>query len=107
MGVSYIPVARADELAPGEMKEVDLSGRALLVTFVEGRYFAFTKECPHEGADLKIGGQLLEGMKVRCSNHSYCFDLQSGACVVPQGGPPLTVLPVEQRGEEVCIRLEW
>jgi 3-phenylpropionate/trans-cinnamate dioxygenase ferredoxin subunit len=107
MGVSFIPVALAGELAPGSMKEVDLGGRPVLVTFVDGRYFAFAKECPHEGADLKIGGQLLAGAKVRCSNHSYCFDLQSGACLVPQGGPPLTVLPVEERGEEVCIRLEW
>jgi 3-phenylpropionate/trans-cinnamate dioxygenase ferredoxin component len=107
MGVSYISVARADELVPGAVKEVDLGGRPVLVTFVEGRYFAFAKECPHEGADLKTGGQLLPGTKVRCSNHGYCFDLQSGACVTPEGGPPLTVLPVEQRGEEICIRLEW
>jgi nitrite reductase/ring-hydroxylating ferredoxin subunit len=107
MGVSYIPVARAGELAPGAMKEVDLGGRLVLVTLVEGRYFAFTKECPHEGADLSIGGQLLDGTKIRCNNHSYCFDLQSGACLIPQGGAPLTVLPVEERGEEVCIKLEW
>ncbi len=107
MGVSYVPVARAGELNAGAMKEVDLGGRAVLVTRVDGRYFAFTKECPHEGADLGSGGQLLDGLKIRCNNHSYCFDLQSGACLVPQGGPPLTVLPVEERGDEVCIKLEW
>jgi 3-phenylpropionate/trans-cinnamate dioxygenase ferredoxin subunit len=107
MGITYIPVARAGELVPGAAKEVDLGGRPVLVAFAEGRYFAFSKECPHEGADLKTGGQLLQGMKLRCSNHGYCFDLQSGACVMPEGGPPLTVLRVEQRGEEVCIRLEW
>jgi 3-phenylpropionate/trans-cinnamate dioxygenase ferredoxin subunit len=107
VGVTYIPVAHAGELEPGAIKEVDLGGRPVLLTLLEGRFFAFTKECPHEGADLKIGGQLLQGAKVRCSNHSYCFDLQTGACLIPQGGPPLTVLPVEQRGEEVCIRLEW
>jgi 3-phenylpropionate/trans-cinnamate dioxygenase ferredoxin subunit len=107
MGVSYIPVARAGELGAGAMKEVDLGGRAVLVTSVEGRYFAFTKECPHEGADLSTGGQLLEGSKIRCNNHSYCFDLQTGACLVPQGGAPLTVLPVEERDGEICIKLEW
>ena len=107
MGVSYIPVARAGELSAGVIKEVDLGGRAVLVTLVEGRYFAFTKDCPHEGADLNAGGQLLAGAKIRCNNHGYCFDLQSGACLVPQGGAPLTVLPVEERGEEVCIKLEW
>jgi 3-phenylpropionate/trans-cinnamate dioxygenase ferredoxin subunit len=107
MGVSYIPVGRAGELNPGAMKEVDLGGRAVLVTCVEGRYFAFTKECPHEGADLGTGGQLLEGAKIRCNNHSYCFDLNTGACLLPKGGAPLTVLPVEERGGEICIRLEW
>jgi nitrite reductase/ring-hydroxylating ferredoxin subunit len=107
MGMSYIPVARAGELAAGAMKEVDLGGRAVLVTQVAGEYFAFTKECPHEGADLSAGGQLLDGAKIRCNNHSYCFDLHTGACLVPKGGAPLTVLPVEERDGEVCIKLEW
>ena len=39
--------------------------------------------------------------------HNYCFDLKTGECVMPRGGPSLTVLPAEERGEEVCIRLEW
>ena len=138
MGVSYIPVARVGELAAGEMKEIDLGGRQILLAFAEGKYFAFARQCPHEDADLKNG--VLDGAKVRCANHNYCFDpstrspalaegsrsgfrptgvvegvtglpvglnLHSGECVLPQGGPPLTVLPTEARGEEICIRLEW
>jgi nitrite reductase/ring-hydroxylating ferredoxin subunit len=107
MGVSYIPVARVGELNSGAMKEVDLGGRQVLLAFVEGNYFAFSRQCPHEEADLKEAGQLLVGGQIRCNNHSYCFDLKSGECSLPKGGAPLTVLPVEERGEEVCIRLEW
>jgi nitrite reductase/ring-hydroxylating ferredoxin subunit len=40
-------------------------------------------------------------------NHGYSFDLTTGQCVVPPNGPPLTTLPVEVRGEEICIKLEW
>jgi nitrite reductase/ring-hydroxylating ferredoxin subunit len=105
MGVSYVPVARVGELATGDIKEVDLGGRQVLLTNVEGKYFAFSRQCPHEGADLKTG--TIEGGKVRCTNHNYCFDLQTGECVLPKGGPTLTVLPAEERGVEVCIRLEW
>jgi nitrite reductase/ring-hydroxylating ferredoxin subunit len=105
MGVSYIPVARVGELSPGAMKEIDLGGRQVLLAFAEGQYFAFSRQCPHEEADLKTG--VLQGTTVRCSNHSYCFDLQTGECVMPQGGPPLTVLPTEARGEDICLRLEW
>ena len=36
MGVTYIPIARVGELAPGAMKEVDLGGRQVLVALVEG-----------------------------------------------------------------------
>ena len=107
MGISYIPVARPGELTPGSMKEVDLGGRQILVAFVEGSYFAFARQCPHEDADLKEAGQLLNGRQIRCNNHSYCFDLQTGECSLPKGGAALTVLPVEERGEEICIRLEW
>jgi nitrite reductase/ring-hydroxylating ferredoxin subunit len=107
MGVSYIPVARVGELSAGAMKEVDLGGRQVLVTLVEGKYYAFSRQCPHEEADLKVAGQLLNGTQIRCNNHSYCFDLTSGECTLPKGGAPLTVLPTEERGEEVCIKLEW
>lgn len=105
MGVSYIPVARVGEVAAGAMKEVDLGGRQVLLTKFEGKYFAFSRQCPHEEADLKTGA--IEGALVRCTNHNYCFDLQTGECVLPKGGSPLTVLPAEERGGEVCVRLEW
>jgi nitrite reductase/ring-hydroxylating ferredoxin subunit len=105
MGVSYIPVARIGEVAEGAMKEIALGGRQVLLANIGGQYFAFSRQCPHEEADLKAGS--LEGTKVRCANHNYCFDLRTGECVLPKGGPPLTVLPAEQREEEICIRLEW
>lgn len=107
MGISYIPVARVGELTPGAMKEVDLGGRQVLLALVEGKYFCFSRQCPHEEADLKEAGQFLAGGQIRCNNHSYCFDLNSGECSLPKGGAPLTVLPTEERGEEVCVRLEW
>jgi 3-phenylpropionate/trans-cinnamate dioxygenase ferredoxin subunit len=107
MGVSYIPVARIGEIPAGALKEVDLGGRQVLLAFVEGKYHAFARHCPHEEADLKEAGQLLDGTQLRCNNHSYCFDLKTGDCTLPKGGPSLTVLPTEERGEEVCIRLEW
>ena len=105
MGISYIPVAKLGEVAAGSMKEVDLGGRPILLANVNGKYFAFSRQCPHEDADLKTG--TLDGTQIRCNNHNYCFDLDTGECMLPRGGPPLTVLPAEERGEDVCIRLEW
>lgn len=105
MGVAYFAVARVGELAPGAMKAVEMGGRRLVIAHVGGEYFAFARECPHEAADLSLGE--LEGSRVRCRNHGYCFDLRTGSCELPPGGPPLTTLPVERRGDEICLRLEW
>lgn len=105
MGVTYIPVAKVGELAPGAMKPVDMGGRQVLLANVDGQYFVFPRECPHESADLMEGE--LEGARIRCDNHSYWFDLRSGECVLPKGGPTMTVLPVEQQGDDICVKLEW
>lgn len=105
MGVTYIPVAHSGELQPGERKAVDLNGRPMVLARIDGDYFAFSRQCPHEHADL-INGPIVAG-KVRCNNHGYCFDLQTGDCVLPEGESGLTVLPVEERDGEVCVRIDW
>jgi nitrite reductase/ring-hydroxylating ferredoxin subunit len=105
MGVAYLPVAKLAELVPGVMHPVDLNGRQLLVTSLDGQYFAFSRQCPHEGVDLAVGD--LSNCRIRCTNHNYVFDLQTGACLIPSNGPPLTMLPAEPQGEDLCIRLEW
>jgi nitrite reductase/ring-hydroxylating ferredoxin subunit len=105
MGVTYVPVARLDELSPGAVKPVELGGREVLLIDAGGKYFVCDRVCPHAGADL--GSGVVEGAQVRCPNHGYSFDLATGACTMPPGGPSLTVLPVEVRGEEICVKLEW
>jgi nitrite reductase/ring-hydroxylating ferredoxin subunit len=105
MGVIYIPVAQPGEVQPGDMKPVDLGGREAILANVDGELFAFGRECPHEASDLTTGE--LQGKQIRCEGHSYVFDLCSGECVLPPGGPSLAVLPVEEHDGAVCVRLEW
>ena len=105
MGVAYSPVARVGELGAGERKCVDLGGRRVIIANLDGEYFVFGAECPHESAELELAD--INGTELRCDGHSYRFDLRSGECVMPPGGPPLAVLPVEQRDDEICVRLEW
>jgi nitrite reductase/ring-hydroxylating ferredoxin subunit len=105
MGVAYIPVAKVGELGVGDRKCVDMGGRRVIVANHEGELFAFGAECPHENAELELMD--IEGTVLRCDGHSYKFDLRTGDCVMPADGPALAVLPVEQRDDEICIRLEW
>ena len=105
MGVALVPVARTDEVAEGGMTPADMGGRQVLLTRVDGQFYAFARECPHQATDLTEGE--IVGKRVRCEAHNYWFELESGTCVMPAGGPPLAVLPVEQQGDQLFIRLEW
>ncbi|HEX3246896.1 MAG TPA: Rieske 2Fe-2S domain-containing protein [Chloroflexota bacterium] len=105
MGVAYVPVGKPDEIEEGKMKSADLGGRRVLVTAVNGEFFAFSSQCPHEGTDLDTGE--INGKRIVCEAHNYWFDLGSGECLMPKGGPALAVLPLELRDGELCVRLEW
>lgn len=48
-------VARADEIASGERKIVNLDGRSIGIFNVDGEYFALRNRCPHQGGALCEG----------------------------------------------------
>jgi nitrite reductase/ring-hydroxylating ferredoxin subunit len=105
MGVAYYPVAEPGEIAEGDMKPVDLGGREILLTMSHGELFAFARQCPHEASNLDDSE--VSGSQIRCEGHSYCFDLKTGQCIMPPGGPSLAVLPIEEHDGKLCVRLEW
>jgi 3-phenylpropionate/trans-cinnamate dioxygenase ferredoxin subunit len=103
--VTYVPVVATSDVAPGTMREVDMDGRTIVVANVDGEYFAFQPDCPHNGVKLAMG--LLAGKAVVCPNHNYHFDLQTGQLVHPAGGcEDLTVYTVEPRDGMVCLKIE-
>jgi toluene monooxygenase system ferredoxin subunit len=81
-----------------------MNGHRLVAVSVDGTYYAFMRTCPHEDADL-VEGQIM-GTRIRCTGHNYMFDMESGNCLAPSGGPDLWVIPVEVRGDDLCARLE-
>ncbi len=105
MGVTFIPVAQPGEIQEGQLKPVDLGGREILVTMSDGELFAFARQCPHEATNLDTSE--VTGDQIRCEGHSYCFDLHTGQCLMPPGGPALAVLPLEEHEGQLCVKLEW
>jgi nitrite reductase/ring-hydroxylating ferredoxin subunit len=85
-------VARADEIASGQRKIVEIDGQSIGVFNVDGRYYALRNQCPHAGARLCEGtlsglvtsrspGEytyLRNGEILRCPWHGWEFDLATG-----------------------------
>lgn len=92
------PVARLDEIGPGECKLVEVKQRSIGLFNVNGTIVAALNVCPHELAPVcrgRIGGTTLpsppgeylwgrEGEILACPWHGWEFDLLSGRALADE-----------------------
>lgn len=104
MSIEYIPVAELNELQEKSMKVVNVAGRDVIVTLLDGQPCAFDRLCPHEGGYLEEG--VISGGSVYCDDHSWAFDVKTGVCTRPGGAHTLRVLPIEEHDGRWCVRID-
>jgi nitrite reductase/ring-hydroxylating ferredoxin subunit len=72
----FVPVARADEIAPGQTRVVEAGGRKIALANVDGTIHAVDNECPHFGGPMGLGK--LNGSALSCPWHGWTFDVKTG-----------------------------
>jgi UDP-MurNAc hydroxylase len=78
--LGLLKFAERDALDAVEVYETaDTTGDRMLVETTTG-VLSVQRTCPHAGADLLDTSELLPGPALRCLNHYYEFDLESGRC---------------------------
>jgi len=80
-------VARADELGEGELREVQVGGKKVLLLRHDGLLHAYGARCPHYDGPLAKG--LLHDGRLMCPWHQGTFDAATGDLLEP---PPLAGL---------------
>ncbi len=96
-------VARTSDVAPGEMKLVDVDGAEVVIANVDGEYFAFSNTCTHKGGPLVEGE--LAGDVVTCPWHFTPFNVKTGEAL--EGGvtdDPVSTYEVRLEGDDIRIR---
>jgi nitrite reductase/ring-hydroxylating ferredoxin subunit len=104
----WFAVAESAELAPGDVRAAHYFGRELVVFRDEGGVARVADAfCPHLGAHLGIGGEVV-GDTIRCPFHHWRYDGESGRCVeipyladdgrIPQRACIRTYATAEQAG---------
>ncbi len=87
------------DLAPGEMKAIEVDEGSILILNVGGEPYAFRNACPQESdRELPLDGGRLTGTVLVCPWHNCSYDARSGKRVddLP-GEPALAVVPVAVR----------
>ena len=94
--------AEAASLPPGSGRTVEIRGRRFALFNVDGVFHAIDDACPHRQAPLGAGS--LEGQRVYCPMHGWCFDLTTGDCL-SNPEKPVRTYPVRLIDGEVQIGL--
>ena len=80
-------IAETSEIPIGNLKMVKLEGKEILITNVNGNYYALGNRCTHAGGDLSKGS--LDGNIITCPRHGSKFDVTTGQVV---SGPKILFL---------------
>jgi nitrite reductase (NADH) small subunit len=102
--VRFVAVASAADFPPGTMRTVDAEDWRLVVVNVDGEFFAYDNQCPHNGGPLGKGK--LEGGALVCPWHAWRFDARTGRPIWPEGGAwKATRFPVVVEDGQVKVRV--
>ena len=95
----FLPVAKAGDVPPGQMKWVAVDRERIVVANVEGVFYALRDVCGHRQAPLSRGK--LSGYLIECPLHFAQFDVRTGELV---DGPVSTAVPTyEVRVEQDTV----
>jgi 3-phenylpropionate/trans-cinnamate dioxygenase ferredoxin subunit len=88
----WVDVARADELAPGDWRSLDVDGVQIAVFNVDGRLCAIEDVCTHDGGIL-TGGEIEDGVII-CPRHGARFCICTGEVLAPPAYEDVDTYPV-------------
>lgn len=71
-----IIVGKVSDITPGKLCKVSIDGKDILVTNLDGEYFAVDDTCTHAGASLSEGK--IEGSTITCGWHGAQFNCKNG-----------------------------
>ena len=85
--MEFVKVAETLEIPVGSRKVVIVQEKEILITNIDGNYYAIGNKCTHASADLSQGS--LEGNVVTCPKHKSKFDVTTGKVI---SGPKMLLI---------------
>ncbi|MHC5938282.1 FAD-dependent oxidoreductase [Nostoc sp.] len=94
-------VANINDLNDGEMRQVSVGETEILLSRIDGKFYAVGAYCSHYKAPLAEG--VLNGHNVVCPWHNAYFDVTTGDQLEPPGLDSLDSYQVRIEGENVIV----
>ena len=102
--MAKINVGNVSEIPEGKLTHVVADEKDILVANVQGKYYATSNTCPHQGAELHEGE--LNGSELTCPWHSSKWDVTTGNLNwFPQKLEPLGSYKVTIENDSVYVEV--
>ena len=101
MPEKFVEVAQTNEIRIGELKQVTVGDEEIMLTNIDGTYYAVSDSCTH--AYVSLSESDLEGEEVECNLHGSRFNVKTGEALLPPAEEPLTVYQVKLEGSSILV----
>ncbi len=98
----FVKVANTDEILPSQMKEVEVDGQSILISNVNGKYYAIGSICTHEGGPLADG--TIHNYEVECPWHGSKFDVRTGEVTSLPATEPEPSYEIKVEGNQILVK---
>jgi nitrite reductase/ring-hydroxylating ferredoxin subunit len=88
-GEGYQNVANKKDLREGGLLKVEVSGKPIVLSMVNGKVYAMDAVCSHEGGPLEEG--TLEGHQLTCPWHYAIFDVRNAKVQIKLFGQQILI----------------
>ena len=94
--MGYVKVADTSELTSCSKKKIYVGDKVILLSNVNGSYYAISDKCPHMGGSLGEG--VLKDGIITCPKHGAKFDVKTGEAV---GEAKMLLLKIKVKNNRV------
>ena len=103
MMAGFIKVAKTSEIAPGQVRRVEVNGKEIALFNLEGSFYAIDDTCSHIGGSLSEGE--IEGEQVICPWHGAIFNIKSGEVLGPPALEGIASYNVRLEGTDIEVEV--
>ena len=103
MSAKQIVIASTNDIREGEMKSFKVGEDKILISKINGKFYAVGAVCPHYGADLADG--VLSGDRVVCPWHHAAYNAKTGDLEEPPSLDGLPKYDLKVDGENLLLLL--
>jgi len=102
--MTYVAVAKTDDILPGEVKYVEANDYRLAICNVNGSFYCIEDTCTHDGGPLGQGS-LLDDV-IECPRHGARFNVVTGKVTRMPAVSPVETFPVKIEGDAILVGLD-